>query len=342
MATGTVRATLLTIIVGCVLATPLCAHAWWAGGHEIVSRAAAGALPDDVPGFFRHSSDALAFYSAEPDLWKNPDLPQLRDAEGPEHFLDYELLEGRVLPPFRWDFVALCGELKRNPRDVGLLPYAVVEWTERLTLAFAAYRRSPDNAQVRQECLLYGGILSHYAADLAQPLHLTIDYDGRTSPGEPSPHTGIHDRMDALIQAAGIQPRELSRDVKPVAFDDLFTSTVQEVLAGRGEIKTVYNLEEGLPPTRKEEGVEPGWKPTERVHGFARDRAQAATFLTASYWLTAWERSKNITAHLPTHAETLRPSSPEQKYRAAWVAAVIGILVLAVAAYRLTQRATDR
>lgn len=283
------------------------ASAWWRGGHEIVARAAADALPDDLPAFFRQSGDVLAHYSAEPDAWKNPATPHLRDAEWPEHFIDYELLGGRSLPPLRWDYVALCAQLKRNPREVGFLPYAVVEETERLAIAFAEHRRSPDDSDVRRQCLVHGGILSHYAADLAQPLHLTVDYDGRTSPGAPSPRTGIHNRLDALVQAVRIEPREIPLHVQPMVFEDLFTSMVQEVILNRRAIETVYALETELPFVSKEDGVDPKWRPSERVREFGIDRTRRAAFLTASCWLTAWERSAEIAKHETSHTEKAKP-----------------------------------
>jgi hypothetical protein len=315
--------------------------AWWAGGHGIVARSGAGALPKDVPAFFRHSREALAEFSAEPDVWKNRATPHLDNAEWPEHFMDWELLGGRTLPPLRWDYVALCAELRRNPHDVGLLPYAIAEWTERLALAFAEFRRSPEDSAIQHKCIVYGGILSHYAADLAQPLHLTVDYDGRTTPGAPSPRTGIHDRMDALLQAVRLQPREIASEIKPVAFGDVFTSTVREIILNRQEIDTVYALEADLPVVHRREGIDPGWRPSERIHQLAMDRARAAAYMTASCWLTAWVRSRSLEPHGQTPAAAA-PETPTS-YSPVLVLVVIAVtgLVLFLSAYRLGKRVTS-
>ncbi len=318
------------------------AFCWWTEGHAIVVRAAAQALPPEMPAFFRQSSDALAWYAAEPDLWKNPGTPVLRDREWPEHFIDWELLENRTLPPLPWEFVALCERIGRRPRDVGLLPYALAEWTERLALSFAEHRAAPQNPYICQKCLVYGGILAHYAGDLAQPLHLTIHYDGYTTAGAPSPRSGIHEKMDALLQAAGLEPLELSREIRPLVFGDLLTSTVAEIHRNRRAIPTVYELENNLPPVRRGEGVAPDWKPGVRVHAFAYERAHAAAFLTASYWLTAWERSKTLASHLPRHAggsaAPLPVSASPRETPVVRVLSVLGVAVFPLAVVALMRR----
>ena len=287
---------LLLLVAACWFGATQTAPAWWKEGHQIVARAATNALPQEIPVFFRQSGDALAHFSGDPDAWKNRDVPHLRDAEAPEHFINWELLKGHSLPAKRWKYAALCADLDRNPEDVGFLPYAIVEGTERLAVAFADYRRSPHNPDVRLKCLVYGGLLSHYTADLAQPLHLTVDYDGRTSPGAPSPRTGIHNRMDALIASAWIEPGEIAAQVRPTVLDDLLTSIVQEIVLNRRAIDAVYALSSGLPSGHKGIGTDPNWRPDDRVREFARERAREAAFLTASVWLTAWEHSAKIAA----------------------------------------------
>lgn len=360
-----VRKVLLAAFLS-TLAAPRETAAWWAGGHEIVARAAAEALPEEIsrvyresggavmtlpdrlPVFFRKSGEALARSSADPDLWKNRATPHLGDRERPEHFIDYELLAGRKLPSSRWKFFDLCAELEVAPRDVGLLPYAVVENVERLTLAFAQHRQQPEDMHVQQKCLVYGGILSHYAADLAQPLHLTIHYDGRTSPGAPSPRTGIHNRTDVLIQALRFRPSELAEDVTPVVFDDLFSSVVEQMHEGRRYIDRVYALEADLPRVENGHGPESSWQPTDGVRELALNRTRAATFLTASCWLTAWKQSWAI--ELPGWAKgggqrgAIGGGERRANERSAWGVAVVIVILLTVGLvqYALRTRAGRR
>lgn len=77
------------------------ARAWWPQGHSLISEAAVRALPADVPLFFRREAALVAHCAQDPDLWKNPALPQVTDTEAPDHFIDWELLQGRALPPTR-------------------------------------------------------------------------------------------------------------------------------------------------------------------------------------------------------------------------------------------------
>ncbi len=86
------------------------------------------------------------------------------------------------------------------------------------------------------KCLVYAGRLAHYAADLEQPLHTTVDYDGRTQAAKDaknktfkSPHTGIHTKVDALPTKMPYD--QLFKDPLPApqARDDVF-ALVQEEL----------------------------------------------------------------------------------------------------------------
>ena len=172
------RAWLLLLALGWFLGSAgLCgtAHAWWGGGHEILTRASVRALPGAMPAFLRRGEDLTAHVANDADLFKNRAVPQLADAEAPEHFFDIERLSRRSVPDTRYAFIRACAERGLDPSKVGLLPYAVAEWTERLTIAFAEHRRWPDDPRVEQKCLVYAGMLAHYAEDLCQPLHVTAD-----------------------------------------------------------------------------------------------------------------------------------------------------------------------
>src|SRR6266581_3954712 len=63
-------------------------RAWWAEGHQMMTRAAASKMPADVPEFFRKGVVELAEASAEPDNWKHITAPHLKASEQPEHYID--------------------------------------------------------------------------------------------------------------------------------------------------------------------------------------------------------------------------------------------------------------
>src|SRR5262245_45460190 len=98
------------------------AHAWWVKGHESIAAGAAAQLPADMPAFFRAAAKHLAHLSGDPDRWKNREAAFLRAAEAPDHFLDYEDLEGKELPNDRYKAAALIARSRKRPERVGMLP----------------------------------------------------------------------------------------------------------------------------------------------------------------------------------------------------------------------------
>jgi len=259
------------------------ASAWWGDGHAILTRAALAALPAEAPAFLREGADLAVHCVYDPDLIKNRALPHLSDAEHPEHFLDLELLEGAALPGERYEFVALCARLNLSPSKVGLLPYATIEWTERLAMALAEHRRWPGEEAVRTKALVYAGILSHYAQDLLQPLHTTIHFDGRVGADGKLPHSGIHEKVDALVERLDFAPEELAQGLTVAAYDDAMAAIQETLRASHAMVDRVYELEAVL-----------GTPTDPQVAAFGRERAQAAAAFTASLYLTAWEQSARI------------------------------------------------
>lgn len=268
-------------LMGCLVATS--AWGWWGDGHAILTRGAVQALPEEMPAFFRAGAAALANCVYDPDVFKNRGTPHLKSAEHSEHYFDQELMEGRALPPTRPEFLALCAEAGLEPGRVGLLPYAVLEWAERLALAFAEHRKWPDNAHIRSKCLVYAGLLSHYAQDMCQPLHLTIHFDGRAEDDGSSPHSGIHEKVDALVERQGPEPAELARGVTIEAAAALLPMVRAEIDRSRALVDRIYELEEVLADPR-----------APAVRSFGEERARAATRFTAALFLTAWKLSEDI------------------------------------------------
>jgi hypothetical protein len=271
-----------------LLAAP--ARAWWPHGHDLLARAAARALPDDTPEFFRRAAPALALYSLDADLFKDRDLPALRAAESPEHYLDLELLRGRPLPATRPEYRELCARLRVDPDKAGCLPYAILEAHDRLALAFAAWRKTPDDPRARARVLYIAGHLAHYTADAAQPLHTTIHFDGRARPDGSSPRSGIHNRIDNLIRPARLTPERIAETLEIAAPEDIFAEILATLARSHARVDTVYKLEPLLPPLRDktDEPLDP------RVAALALDAAREGARLTATVWYSAWRRSASL------------------------------------------------
>lgn len=259
--------------------------AWHGPGHTRATRLAGAGMPKELPAFFAGGVETIAHCSHDPDLFRLRAQPELRDGEVPEHFCDLELLEGAELPPTRYAFVQLCVRKGLKPEAVGFVPYAVVEWAQRLTIAFAEHRKWPKNPHVRAKCLIYAGILAHYAQDACQPLHTTIHYDGRANKDGTSPRSGIHAKVDALLQKVRKDRKLLARDLKPVAYDKLLPAVAGELRRSHALVNKVYELEGQFPDLDKP--IPAG----SAVEAFAVERLKAAANFTTSLYLTAWRGS---------------------------------------------------
>lgn len=283
------RRLLLPLALFCL--APGAALAWWAASHPPMTEAAAAALPEDMPEFFRKGAAAIAAGSADPDLWTEKLCPALRDAERHNHFIDLEVFEGRELPPTRSEFNRLCGSLRTSAEAAGALPYALQESHERLALAFLEHRSRPDDEPTRAKVLYLAGILAHYAQDAAQPLHATVHYDGRAEGGKASPRTGIHLKVDALPQNAKLAAGEIARDLgKAAAPKDGETPFAVGLAAVRESfalVDRVYELEARLPAA----GAAAPGELDPAVRAFALERCRAGAQLTAALWYSAWVRS---------------------------------------------------
>ena len=277
----------LALLAALLLAAP--AHAWFPQGHSIIAAGAVQTLPNDVPIWFRAGAGQIAHDAQDPDVQKDKTLPLMTEREYPQHFLDWELIGTQTpLPPTRRAFYALCAHRKLDPFDVGELPYALAEWTGRLTMDFAEARKYPGNAYIQTKALVTAGILSHYAGDACMPLHVTNDFDGRTLPDGHSPHTGIHARVDSLIEALNLTPAQLSADQTIAPLPDLWTGIELQLRETRAHIPQTYALETQLQPFKGD------YRATPAVESFALERGRTAARFTAQLFLTAWRDSEKI------------------------------------------------
>ena len=294
-----------------LLCSAVPAGAWHGKGHHVATTLAIEAAGGDLPKFLTAGAPTAAHCSLDPDLFTHPIAPAaLHGAEAPEHYFDVELLAGAAPPATRYEFLALCARKGLKGDKVGLLPYAVTEWTGRLTVALAEHRANPDNPHVRTKCLVYAGILSHYAEDLCQPLHLTVHWDGRAKADGTSPRTGIHKRVDALLGKLRFDKAAVLKGVRPEAFDKLLPAVLAEIGRGHRLVDRVYEIEKHLPAMDKPLA---GNTPAGR---FAAERLTAAVRFTASLHATAWKDSRTI--KLPSwYTRPFPPPVPASTRRAA-------------------------
>ncbi len=264
-------------------------YAWHAEGHARAAHEAVTILPADLPEFFRQGAVTIEQDSSEPDLFTKPIAPpELAAAEAPEHYFDMELFELKELPADRYKFLHLLFQKDIEPYKIGLLPYALAEWTDRLAVAFAEHRKWPDDPEVQKKALVYAGILAHYAGDACMPLHTTIHHDGKLEPGKPAVK-GIHRQVDALL---GKLPLKLALDIDNGSI--LPADKLQEFIAAQLQqshalVEPLYAMEAQLP------AYEQPLRPQGPVFDFAKERLQASAIFIARLYATAWAKSKDIT-----------------------------------------------
>ena len=259
------------------------AQAWWGDGHGVLTEGAVLALPEEMPAFFRQGGNIASHVVFDPDLFKNRRAPLLSHAENGEHYFDLEYLGGRAIPAKRFDFIALCFELQLDPTKVGMAPYAIAEWTERLTVAFAEHRQWPENEAIQQKCLVYAGILAHYAEDMCQPLRATWDYNGKKQADGTVIGKGIHEQVDSSVERLGFAPEELAAEQNIVVFDSLMKAITGQIKKSNWRVEEVYAL----------------WGHWEdendaRVRALALEFARTSVRFTASLYRTAWHQSAEI------------------------------------------------
>lgn len=201
---------LLSALLAIQLALPG-AWAWGARVHRTLTHAALDALPGDAPDWLRSPTcqDRITFASNQPDRWRGWDSVYLKHANDPDHFLDVEPLDQfgltlETLPKLRNEYLRVMAEAKAlHPEKVapydpakdparahewpGFLPYAVLEHYAKLQAAFNQVRllerlNDPARAwqldEARSIAVYHLGQLSHFVADMGQPLHTTQHYNG--------------------------------------------------------------------------------------------------------------------------------------------------------------------
>jgi len=258
--------------------------AWWVEGHARVAEAAAAGLPKDMPPFFRAAAKQLGHLAGDPDRWKNRAAKHLSAAEAPDHYIDLEDYGNNELPADRWKAIELLYKLKQKPDKAGLLPWAIMENYDRLSCAFADYRRDKKNPAIQAKCIVYGGILSHFTGDCAMPLHTTRNYDGRPDKNGKMEQKGIHAKIDSFPEKHGITAEVMARDLKAAKIDDVWAHVIKTIKESHKLIDECYKLDKA--------GAFD--KPTAASRKFILARCRVAAQLTMDLWYTAWLRSAKM------------------------------------------------
>lgn len=177
---------------------PQTSHAWGKRGHTIVCETAAYLLTQEKThseqtGFLKSHSFDLGYYCNVPDIvWKRPDTYKI---EFPNHFMDMEIFERSIKDPKERVSAFQLSRIEFNEKYPQILESAGRSfWRVReLVLQFEsltkklrdqdpralAHEQRMQRQSLQADWLTLAGVVGHYVADLAQPLHVTENYDGQ-------------------------------------------------------------------------------------------------------------------------------------------------------------------
>jgi hypothetical protein len=284
--------TAASLLSACAPDAPPEPRRWGSTGHEMAARAALRALPDGIPGFFGQAGDQLVYLDPEPDRWRNRDLPAMDQAFSYDHYIDLENVpRGALDAPDRWTFVQRLHDagIERPERDVGFLPFRILELYQRLTTEWRLWRAESDpqkKAWIEARIVNDAGILGHYVTDAANPHHTTIHHNGWAE-GEPNPNgyttdRRFHHRFETAFVEAHVRQQDVDRRMSPVSVPaDVHAAVLAYLGASHDQVRTLYDLE-------KRYGFDPDAGTRPQTRDFAAERLAAGASMLRTLWWSAW------------------------------------------------------
>lgn len=229
------RLLVLSFLLLAARATP--ALAWADTGHRLVTSLAVEAFPSELPAFLRSRETAwrLTELSREPDRSRGAGQPHGADLD-PAHFVDVDdagkVMNGPALgalPANREGYEAALQAAGSNSWDAGWLPYAIVEGWQQLTKDFAYWRAArvgerlartrverewfAQDRRLREMLIVRDlGYWSHFVGDGAQPLHVSVHFNGWGD--YPNPERFTRERIHAPFEGAFVRANLQASDAR--------------------------------------------------------------------------------------------------------------------------------
>ena len=268
-------------------------------GHRITAQAAAAALPAAMPQFFRDAAPQFAYLNPEPDRWRARDESRLdaalEGATAPDHFLDLELIPanrrvGALGAKDRYAFSDSLRAADVDPATAGVLPFAMLEVTQRIRVAFRQWRRAPNETErkwIEARIINDAGILGHYVADGSNPAHTTIHYNGWVG-ANPNGYA-TDNRFHGRFESAFVQSRVKLVDVEPAVdrnaavLPALRPAIIAYFMQTHADVERLYQLDKVSPFNAAQPGDE--------HKAFAVTRLAAGATMLRNLWWTAWVTS---------------------------------------------------
>ncbi len=291
---------LLLPALAVLLLTGLGARRWGGHGHTTAAAAAVDALPAEMPAFFREARAQLVYLNPEPDRWRDRAEsghdPALDGVGTPEHFLDVELIPADRQASFlaahdRYAFADSLRTINVRVQIAGLAPFAILELTQRLRLGFRAWRRTESAAErhaIEIRIINDAGVLGHYVADVSNPAHTSIHYNGWVGPNPNGYATDnrFHSRFEGAFVQARITLADLTPLVprEPRVFDALRPAVLAHFMESNALVEPLYAQDKRTPFGA--DNADPAAKQ------FAASRLAAGARMMRDLWWTAWVTSE--------------------------------------------------
>jgi hypothetical protein len=245
--------------------------AWGERAHEMVNAAAVETLPEPLRSYFRTRKVFLVEHAIDPDRLARQDTQ-----ERPHHFTEVDAYDSFPFISFQRRFL-----VERMSPPPALNHGDSIWQIEVYTLQMAKMLRrrrwqEADGAAV---------FAAHFAADLTQPLHTVINYDGQLS-GQ----TGIHARFEvglvnALADGWVLHP-------SPVDYcSDLRARIFQELIQSYSYRFVIFASDRIAVRGRNYSDVEYSLTFNQLAGPLAKKRLEAAASFVGSLWYTAWVRA---------------------------------------------------
>ena len=150
-----------------------------------------------------------------------------------DHYIDLERVPADAFDePDRWVFLRALYEagVEIPERDVGFLPYRIIELHQRLVIQFRLWRESSGRERewIEDRVINDAGTMGHYVTDASQPHHTTIHFNGWDA-DTPNPNgytttRDFHARFETVFVGAHVTFEDLLREMpseSPAAIQDV-------------------------------------------------------------------------------------------------------------------------
>ena len=292
--------------------------AWGATGHEWISGIAIERLPDSLPDFVRTTEAAAEIAVMGRELDRSKGTGKTHDAErDPAHWISLAddgsvvgVLPLSELPQTREDYDTLLRAKGFTQYRAGYLPYAIVDGWQQIAKDFAYWRAASKGAEtaatpeerawfeadrrLREKLTLRDiGVWSHYAADAAQPMHVSVHFSGWGNFPNPDGYSDkdFHAYFEGEFVKSNVVRAEVAAEVGPYRACDcsIEARTQALLLASLAEVGPLYALE-------RDGGLKPGDR---RGITFATARLAVGASTVRDMIVDAWRQSADTPVGYP-------------------------------------------